>query len=138
MRSKIWTRILSGLLFLIIAACVPIPSTASDGGVVLAQDSNVSEEIAQLIHQIEAPQVPDRQGLDGLTLQEVMQKLHTPGLSIAVIKDFRIQWAKGYGLADIKAGASRGDEYALPGGFYQQTGDRDGRTAPGAGRQVFT
>jgi CubicO group peptidase (beta-lactamase class C family) len=33
-----------------------------------------------------------------------MQKLHTPGVSIAEIKDFKIQWAKGYGLADIKAG----------------------------------
>jgi CubicO group peptidase (beta-lactamase class C family) len=63
-----------------------------------------SDDIAQQIQRIEAPQVPDRQGLDGLTLREVMQRFHTPGMSIAVIKDFKIQWAKGYGVADVKTG----------------------------------
>jgi CubicO group peptidase (beta-lactamase class C family) len=63
-----------------------------------------SDDPAPLIARIEAPQVPDRQGLDGLTLQQVMERLHTPGMSIAVIKNFKIHWAKAYGIADIKTG----------------------------------
>src|SRR5262250_2537665 len=104
MRRSVWTRIVSSLLLVMLGVYVPVPSASSDGGVVLAQASNVGNEVAQLIRQIEAPQLPNRQGLDGLTLQEVMQKFHVPGLSIAVIKDFKIQWAKAYGVADVKTG----------------------------------
>ena len=104
MRPKAWTRKLIHLLSVMLALSVSGASATSDGKVVLAEGSNVNEEVAQVIHQIEAPQVPNRQGLDGLSLQEVMQKFHTPGLSIAVIKDFKIEWAKGYGVADVKTG----------------------------------
>ena len=69
-----------------------------------ADGTNVSENVAQLIQEIEAPQVPYRQGLDGLTLQEVMEHFHTPGVSVAVIKDFKVHWAKGYGIADGSTG----------------------------------
>ena len=54
---------------------------------------------------VEAAQIPNRQGLDPFTLQEVMDKYHVPGLSIAVIRDFEIHWAKGYGIADVSTGA---------------------------------
>jgi CubicO group peptidase (beta-lactamase class C family) len=47
---------------------------------------------------IEAVQTPNRQGLDPFTLQEVMDRYKVPGLSIAVIHDFEIHWAKGYGV----------------------------------------
>lgn len=63
-----------------------------------------SQSVAELIRRIEAPQVPNRQGLDGLTLQEIMAKLHIPGVSVAVIRDFKVQWTKGYGVADVKTG----------------------------------
>jgi len=59
---------------------------------------------AALIARIEAAQVPDRQGFDGFTLDQVMQRLHVPGMSIAVVKDFQIHWAKGYGVADVDTG----------------------------------
>lgn len=59
---------------------------------------------APLIAQIEAAQAPNRGGLDGLTLQELMKKFGVPGLSIAVVKDFKIQWAKAYGIADVDTG----------------------------------
>jgi CubicO group peptidase (beta-lactamase class C family) len=55
-----------------------------------------------LIAQIEAPQVPNRQGLDGLTLLQIMQRFHVPGLSVAVIQNFKLQWAKGYGVMDVQ------------------------------------
>lgn len=33
-----------------------------------------------------------------------MRHFHTPGVSVAVIKDFKFHWAKGYGVADEKTG----------------------------------
>ena len=33
-----------------------------------------------------------------------MRKYRVPGVSVAVIKDFAIHWAKGYGLADVDTG----------------------------------
>jgi len=61
-------------------------------------------DAAALIARIEAPQSPNRQGLDGLTLEQVMRRFRVPGVSVAVIRDFRIHWAKGYGVADAASG----------------------------------
>lgn len=58
-------------------------------------------DAAAMMARIEAPQVPDRQGLDALTLDQVMRRFRVPGVSVAVIKDFKIHWAKGYGVADV-------------------------------------
>ena len=66
-----------------------------------AAQVSVSDAMAR----VEAVQTPNRQGLDPFTLQEVLDKYHVPGLSIAVIRDFEIHWAKGYGVADVSAGA---------------------------------
>jgi CubicO group peptidase (beta-lactamase class C family) len=57
-----------------------------------------------LIARIEARQSPNRQGLDPYTLQELMQKFRIAGVSIAVIKDSALHWAKGYGVADVENG----------------------------------
>lgn len=59
----------------------------------------------EFIARIEAAQSPSRQGLDQYTLQEVMQKYHVPGVSVAVIRDFKLHWAKAYGIADVESGA---------------------------------
>jgi CubicO group peptidase (beta-lactamase class C family) len=61
-------------------------------------------EAAAIIARIEAPQVPDRQGFDSLTLVQVMQRLKVPGVSIAVVKDFQVHWARAYGTADVATG----------------------------------
>lgn len=63
-----------------------------------------SSDAAALIARIEAAQAPDRQGLDALTLEQVMRRFRVPGISVAVIKDFKIDWAKGYGVADASSG----------------------------------
>jgi len=44
-------------------------------------------------------------GLGTLTVEELMERFHVPGVSVAVIRDFRIHWAKGYGVADVQTGA---------------------------------
>ena len=61
-------------------------------------------DTAAIIARIEAPQVPDRQGFDSLTLAQVMQRLKVPGVSVAVVKDFQVHWAKAYGTADVATG----------------------------------
>ena len=65
----------------------------------LSQDST-----DELIKIIEDAQYPNRQGLDPYTLDELMDRFGVPGVSIAVIKDFKIHWAKGYGIADVETG----------------------------------
>ncbi len=62
------------------------------------------EDDASVIARIEGPQSPDRQGFDAFTVTQLMQRLHVPGASIAVIRDFQIHWAKGYGVADVETG----------------------------------
>ncbi|WP_461424629.1 serine hydrolase domain-containing protein [Ketobacter sp.] len=52
------------------------------------------------IDSVETPQLPDHHGLDSLTLPQVLQHYRVPALSVAVIRDFRIHWAKAYGVAD--------------------------------------
>ena len=44
-------------------------------------------------------------GLGELTIGELMERFNVPGVSVAVIHDFEIHWAKGYGIADIETGA---------------------------------
>ena len=73
----------------------------ASGSVFLAADD---PSPAAMMARIEGPQSPDRQGLDRLTLQQVMERFRVPGVSVAVIKDFKIDWAKGYGLADVESG----------------------------------
>ena len=65
-----------------------------------------------MMARIEGAQSPNRQGLDPLTLQQLMERFHVPGVGVAVIRDFEIHWAKGYGVADVESGA-RVDEDAL-------------------------
>ena len=37
------------------------------------------------------------------TIQDRMRAYHVPGLSVAVIHQYRIDWAKGYGVMDLGA-----------------------------------
>lgn len=63
---------------------------------------------------IEGPQANRDGDLVGLTLEDAMKKTGVPGASMAVIKDFEIQWSRGYGVADVATGAR-----ATPDTLYQ-------------------
>lgn len=59
-----------------------------------------------MISAIEGPKTVANAGPAPLTLVEVMVLNHVPGLSVAVIKDFKIHWAKSWGLADVETQAA--------------------------------
>ncbi len=76
-------------------------------GIAAAQESSQRGQTpaaAAMIARVESAQTPDRQGFDALTLLQVMQRLRVPGVSIAVVKDFQVHWAKAYGVADVASG----------------------------------
>src|SRR4051812_41830035 len=43
-------------------------------------------------------------GFKGWTMQERMTYYHVNGVSIAVIRNYKVEWAKGYGWADKAKG----------------------------------
>jgi CubicO group peptidase (beta-lactamase class C family) len=49
-------------------------------------------------------QTPMASPLDNGEVEALMKKFNVPGVSVAVIKDFKIEWAKGYGVADVESG----------------------------------
>jgi CubicO group peptidase (beta-lactamase class C family) len=57
-----------------------------------------------MISTIENPQSPNRQGSDPLTLDEMLTYYKVPAVSVAVIHDFKIDWAKAWGIADVETG----------------------------------
>lgn len=69
----------------------------------LAQTNPVySKDIEQKIRQVETSLAGWVQMQDSSlwTLQDRMAYYHIPGVSIAVIKDYKIEWVRGYGMAD--------------------------------------
>lgn len=42
--------------------------------------------------------------IDDAEMAALLKQFSVPGVSIAVIKDFKIEWAKGYGVADTETG----------------------------------
>lgn len=78
----------------VIAACalmsVATAEAHNDASVVMAR--------------VEAAQSSAATDFDRLPLSELMEKLHVPGLSVAVVDNFTIHWAKGYGVADAATG----------------------------------
>ncbi len=63
-----------------------------------AQTTLVKEKIRQVENNL-IPYVPV-EGFKGWNINDRMRYYNVPGLSIAVIKDYKIEWAKAYGLAD--------------------------------------
>jgi CubicO group peptidase (beta-lactamase class C family) len=82
------------VVLLALALCaMPAPFRAAD-----------ATTTAAMMATIEGPQTPNRGGLDGLSLQQIMDRFHVPGVSVAVIRNFEVEWAKGYGSADVESG----------------------------------
>lgn len=82
--------------FFLLSFCQGLCST------LYAQEKKYSPEIESKIKKVES-NVRFWIRIDGepnLTLKDRMNFYHVKGVSIAVIKDYKIEWAKGYGWAD--------------------------------------
>ena len=71
----------------------------------LTMGSQAQDSADALLARIEAAQSPNRQGYDGLTLQQLMERFRVPGVSLVIFKDFKIHAVKTYGVADVSSGA---------------------------------
>ncbi len=69
-----------------------------------AQAQDTPADYMALIEQAQTSLEDDELG--GLTIGELMREFSVPGLSVAVVRDFQIHWAKGYGTADVETGAA--------------------------------
>lgn len=67
-------------------------------GHVFAQNTSLPYRIKEVENNL-IPFVPVK-GFEGWNIIDRMRYYKVPGATIAVIKDFKIDWAKGYGLAD--------------------------------------
>jgi len=85
----------------IVTACVPGQQDAEQE----MPDRGLADERAERIAQIEAPREPGSGGDAGKTLAELMEVHGIPALSIAVVEDYRLAWARAYGVADESSGA---------------------------------
>ena len=78
-------------------------------GLGLAAPAAAQDDVAARIEAVESAHVPmtgNAKGSPPETLVQAMRRLHVPGLSIAVIRDFKVDWVKGYGIADAASGAA--------------------------------
>jgi CubicO group peptidase (beta-lactamase class C family) len=69
--------------------------------VFLAAPLASQQEVDSFIARVEGVRTPGDTGVAGLTLEQVMARFRVPGVSVAVIRDFEVHWAKGYGVADV-------------------------------------
>lgn len=70
----------------------------------------LSETHVARIAEIEGAQSPDRQGVDSLTIAQLLDRFQVPGVSVAVIHDFKVAWTKSWGAADADSGENATDE----------------------------
>ncbi|GAB3298454.1 serine hydrolase domain-containing protein [Hymenobacter tenuis] len=85
------------LFLLLLPGLSPLSAPAQTGPAPAPPAARIAQVENSLL-----PYVPVR-GLPGWNLQERMRFHRVPGLSIAVIRNYRVEWAKAYGWADTTA-----------------------------------
>jgi CubicO group peptidase (beta-lactamase class C family) len=73
------------------------------------------------IKRVEAGLLPSVliKGEPGWSIEERLKFYKCPGLSVAVIKDFKVLWARAYGIKDLETKEPITTETLFPGGFDQ-------------------
>lgn len=89
----------------------PAQRTGPEAGDEYAQPRPASRRqeqvaVADAIRAVEGVRVRGADGVAGQTLEEMMADLGVPGVSAAVIRDFEVHWARGYGVADVRTEAA--------------------------------
>ena len=101
-RTALTTVAAAAAVLASVSVPAPVASQQRGGGAASVAPVGTPAEMQAII---EGVQTPNRQGLDVLTLEEVMERFGVPGMTVAVIHDFEVHWARGYGVADVETGA---------------------------------
>ena len=85
-------------MVMLLALAIPCALTFAAGAAGAQETGETGLDAnAKLIAQIEGPRVPGGEGDSSRTLQQLMSDHATPALSLAIVKDYRVLWAKAYG-----------------------------------------
>jgi CubicO group peptidase (beta-lactamase class C family) len=72
---------------------------------IAACGSHAEEEVRQRIERVENGMMPailvTGEDLSPVTIWDIMQRFNVPGVSVAVINDGALEWAKGYGVLEV-------------------------------------
>jgi len=74
-------------------------------GLLLCPETRLEAQVSVISAQALMEQTQAELGEDELgrfTISELMQEFGVPGVSVAVIRDFKVHWAKAYGVADVE------------------------------------
>ena len=84
------------------------------------------EDISARIERVENNLLPPVliKGEKGWVLEERMKHYKVPGVSVAVFRDFTIEWARAYGVKDVETNAGD-DDHDVSSGVDQQAGCGD-------------
>ena len=82
--------VLSGLMKAVILLVLPLLAAAQSVDRIRAVETGLMHAVV-----VKGRPVPRH------TIEERMKALKVPGVSVAVIRNYEIEWAKGYGFADV-------------------------------------
>jgi CubicO group peptidase (beta-lactamase class C family) len=84
-------------------AAITLPMLVVAAATIAAQNG-VDERIRRIENGLVPPVVLKGQPIPTTKLEDRMRELNTPGVSIAVFENGRIEWARGWGMADVAEG----------------------------------
>jgi len=86
-------------------------------GLMICSNMAIAQEPSpEILAQIENPLKEGADSDDGLTFEQLLEKYHIPGASIAVFKDYKIEWVKAYGVQDVDTQAPATTDMLFQGG----------------------
>jgi CubicO group peptidase (beta-lactamase class C family) len=103
MRSNL-TRTIQTLLILLVGLILVVATVSAQTATSQAKASDTSKDLAQRIERVEngfpSISLGENEPPLQVNLQKLMEVYKVPGLSVAVIDNFKIVWAKGYGVTE--------------------------------------
>ncbi len=83
-----------------ISLCTLPPASQAQGKQTTPKSDSEKARIARIENGIEQVQLGNGEPPVELTLKELMKLYNAPGLSVAVIRKYKLAWAKAYGVTD--------------------------------------
>ena len=85
------------IVFLLLLLSISVISQSKTSATIEAEQSNIEASLLP-------PLIIKSAKKNFSSIEKKMEELNTPGVSVAVAKDGKLHWAKGYGIANTKTG----------------------------------